>query len=468
LCIDIKKLRSEFPQDDIMNIINIFSVIATNPVSKMAIKRLLKKENGVTKLEILLEKYSRGELSGEFRIIHKLIETGLKVFGGSEDELKEKLRDAYWRRGFINVIRGIAEFGIKKPFIPGSPFLVVWDLTYACNLRCKHCYSTAGKPWKDELNWKEAIKAVDILADAGVTAIAFSGGEPLLRKDFFDIAAHASSKGMFTAIATNGTLITKDVAEKMKKAGIGFVQISLDGTKQTHEDFRGVKGIYDKVINGIKNAKNEGLTVCISTTATKLNAFDIPSIMDLAEGLGVEWFMLFNFIPTGRGDFEIDLTAEEKERFLRELWKRLKTTGINFMSTAPYYARIAIQEESKIVPTHFYNPKLEGRLKSLAEFIGGCGCGRFYVAMRANGDIEPCVFFPLKLANVKEFESGKDFLRFWKENKILKDLRDKDKIEVCGKCRYRYVCGGCRARAYAYFGDYMKADPGCVICFKNG
>lgn len=334
-------------------LINIFSVIATNPISKMAIRRLLKKENGVTKLEKLLERYSRGEkLDEEFRIIHKLINTGLKAFGGNEEELKEKLRDAYWRRGFTNVIRGIAEFGVKKPFIAGAPFLVVWDLTYACNLKCKHCYSTAGKPWRDELSKEEAIKAVDILADAGVTAIAFSGGEPLLRKDFFDIAGYASTKGMFVAVATNGTLITKEAARKIKEVGIGFVQISLDGTKQTHENFRGIKGIYDRVIEGIRNAESEGLTVCISTTATKLNAFDIPSMMDLAEELGVEWFMLYNFIPTGRGGFEIDLAAGEKEKLLRELWNRLKATGINFMSTAPYYARIAIQKESKVVPTH--------------------------------------------------------------------------------------------------------------------
>jgi len=132
----------------------------------------------------------------------------------------------------------------------------------------------------------------------------------------------------------------------------------------------------------------------------------------------------------------------------------------------PYYARVALQEESEIVPTHFYNPKLKGKSKRLAEFIGGCGCGRFYIAMRANGNIEPCVFFPLKLANIKDFGSGDDFLKFWRENKVLEDLRNKDKIEVCGKCKYRYVCGGCRARAYAYFKDYLAPDPGCIIAAK--
>ncbi|MBO8180997.1 MAG: radical SAM protein, partial [Archaeoglobus sp.] len=420
-----------------------------------------------TRLDKLLKAYAYGEdVDGEFKVLRRLINAGLKTFGGKEDELKEKLRDAYWRRGFASVLRGIAEFGVRKPFVPGAPFLVVWDLTYACNLRCKHCYSTAGKPWKDELSTEEALKAVDVLAEAGVTALAFSGGEPLIRKDFFEIASYASRKGMFVAVATNGTMITRDVAERMKECGVGFVQISLDGKKETHEQFRGIKGIYDRVVEGIKNARDAGLITCISTTATRLNLHDVPEIMDLAEELGVEWFMLYNFIPTGRGSFELDLTPEEKEELLRELWRRLKTTGINFMSTAPYYARIALQEESEVVPTHFYNPKLEGRLRSLAEFIGGCGCGRFYIAMKANGDIEPCVFFPLKLANIKEFTSGEDFLRFWRENEVLEKLRNKDEIEVCGKCRYRYVCGGCRARAYAYFKDYMKPDPGCKVAVK--
>lgn len=450
-----------------MNLVALFSIIATNPLSKRITKKLLEKDGETTKLDKLLKAYANGEdLSGEFRVIRYLIDAGLKAFGGREEDLKEKLKDAYWRRGFANVLRGIAEFGIQKPFVPGAPFLVVWDVTYACNLRCKHCYSTAGKPWKDELTTEEAMKAIDVLAEAGVTAVAFSGGEPLIRRDFFELASYASKHGMFVAVATNGTMITKEVAERMRESGISFVQISLDGKRDAHEEFRGIKGIYDRVIEGITNTRDADLITCISTTATKLNAHDIPEVMDLAEELGVEWFMLYNFIPTGRGSFEIDLTPEEKEELLRELWNRLKATGINFMSTAPYYSRIAIQEESEVVPTHFYNPRLEGRLRNLAEFIGGCGCGRFYVAMRANGDIEPCVFFPLKIANIKDFTSDEDFLRFWRENEVLKKLRNKDEIEVCGDCRFRYVCGGCRARAYAYFKDYMKPDPGCKVAVK--
>ena len=446
--------------------IEFFSLILGNPITKTAIKHSLKKDkDGVVKLDKFLKAYAEGQelKSLEFKTIKKLIDAGLKAFGGNETLLKERLRDAYWRRGFISVLRGLVDFGIRKPFVPGAPFLVVWDVTYRCNLKCKHCYSTAGKPWEDELSEDEAMRALKILADAGVTAIAFSGGEPLLRKDFFDLARTASDYGMFVALATNGTLLTKEIARKLKECKVWFVQISLDGTKESHERFRGIEGIYDKVIEGIRNCVDEGLITCISTTATKVNYQDVTKVMDLAEELGVEWFMLYNFVPVGRGDFEMDLSAEEREVLLKELWKRLKSTGINFMSTAPYYARIAMQEESDVVPTHFYNPNLEGKLKVLADFIGGCGCGRFYIAMRANGNIEPCVFFPLTLANIKDFKSGEDFLEFWKNNKVLNDLRNKDAIEICGDCRYRYVCGGCRARAFAYYKDYLKPDPGCII-----
>ena len=269
-----------------MDMISVFSMMVSNPISRMAIKKLLEKDDGkTTKLDKFLKAYAYGEKveNKEFEIIRGIIEKGVEAFGYNQEELKKNLRDPYWRNGFANVLRGIAEFGVRKPFVSGAPFLVVWDITYACNLRCKHCYSTSGIPWKDELNTEEALKAVDVLADAGVTIIAFSGGEPLVRRDFFQIARYAADKGMFVAVATNGTLITKDMAKKMKESGIGYVQISLDGKRETYEEFRGVKGIYDKVVEGIVNTKEAGLITCISTTATKLNIDDIPAVMDLQQ-----------------------------------------------------------------------------------------------------------------------------------------------------------------------------------------
>jgi radical SAM protein with 4Fe4S-binding SPASM domain len=252
----------------------------------------------------------------------------------------------------------------------------------------------------------------------------------------------------------------------MKKAGVEFVQISLDGANaESHNAFRGINGAFDKTVQGIKNCVNEKFFVEVSTTTTKYNYKEIPRIIEFSEKLGADWFMAFNFIPTGRGKdiVEMDLSPDEREEMLKLLWNELKTRKINVLSTAPQFARVALQQEEeekeKIVPTHFYNPKLAGQLVDLAEFIGGCGAGRFYMGMRANGDIQPCVFFPLKIGNILK----DDFEKLWINNKVLQDLRNKDLLKGCNTCYYRYYCGGCRARAYGYFNDYLAFDPGCIL-----
>jgi len=161
------------------------------------------------------------------------------------------------------------------------------------------------------------------------------------------------------------------------------------------------------------------------------------------------------------------LSPEEREALLKMLYGELKNPSrkIEILTTAPQYSRIALMEEGNskefIFPTHFANAQLGNQLISLADFIGGCGAGRYYIAMKANGDIQPCVFLPIKVGNIKELYNS--FEEWWKNNKILNDLRNKDILkENCGSCPFRYVCGGCRARAYAYFGDYLAPDPGCI------
>jgi radical SAM protein with 4Fe4S-binding SPASM domain len=396
-----------------------------------------------------------------------ILKTGGKAFGVESNVLKKKFSDPSWRKGLANVLTGIAFFGVQQPFIPGAPFLVVWDVTYACNLRCKHCYAQAGKSLKDELTTEEAKKVIDQLDHASVPIIAFSGGEPLVRKDFFELTRYTHDKGIYVAVATNATLITREKAREMKEAGIRFTQISLDGASaKTHDSFRGIKGVFKKTLQGIRNCVDEGFFVNIAATATKYNYKEIPKIIDLCEELGVNWFMLYNFVPTGRGKFiaENDLTPDEREEVLRVLWEKLRNGGrVNVLSTAPQFVRVALQTEigkhEKIVPSHFANLSLPGKLINLAEFLGGCGCGRVYCAIRANGDIEPCVFFPFKVGNIKE----DDFGELWRNNKILKELRNRDILDGnCGKCEYRYYCGGCRARAYGYKGNYLASDPGCI------
>lgn len=445
-----------------------------NPITRKMLSSLGFCENcGKNRLEVALELYvgARDDACFKCKMAEKalrgVLAAGGKAFGVETSSIKQKFRDPSWRKGLANVLSGIAYFGIKQPFVPGAPFLVVWDITYACNLKCKHCYAKAGKTLKDELSTEEAKRVIDQLDRASVPVIAFSGGEPLVRKDIFELTKYAHDKGIYVAVATNGTLITKEKAREMKEAGIQYTQISLDAaSSEIHDEFRGVEGMFDKTVQGIKNCVEEGFFVNVATTATSDNYEEIPKIIDLCEELNVDWFMLYNFVPTGRGEFirENDLTPEEREDVLKRLWERLKSgSSVNVLSTAPQFARVALQaelgEDKKIVPTHFSNPSFSGKLVNLAEFIGGCGCGRFYCAIRPNGNIEPCVFFPLTVGNIKEDK----FETLWRKNDIFKELRNKEILEdACGDCEYRHYCGGCRARAYGYTRNYLSGDPGCI------
>jgi radical SAM protein with 4Fe4S-binding SPASM domain len=474
-----------------------FKIVADNFLTRNFLKSLSKYchyDEG-NRLEVALELYVGVRENACFRcrfsrrILSPILRVASRAFGITESQLKEKFKDPYWRRGLSNVIKGIAWFGLRHPYVPGAPFQVVWNITRACNLNCMHCYENAGLLDGNELTTEEALKGIDLLADMGVLILAFSGGEPTLRPDILKLIQRSADRGMFTAVATNALLFaSRSKVKEFKKAGLQFAQISLDGlTPQTHDKFRGAPGAFRKTVQGIKNCVAEDLFVEIAATATRLNLKEIPDMIEFVEKLGVNWFMLYNFVPTGRGVdiIESDLTPEEREDILTMCWNRMKTAGIEVLSTAPQFARVAQEveahpittdkantvnpddcsgTEARVVPTHFYNPKLPGQLKRLADFIGGCGAGRFYISLEPNGDMFPCVFFPhedaVKVGNL--FKD--DFQSVWRNSKLLWQLRDKDKLrENCGSCDFRYTCGGCRARAYNYFGDVFAPDPGCVL-----
>ncbi|MGQ4892547.1 MAG: radical SAM protein [Candidatus Njordarchaeia archaeon] len=453
-----------------------------NRIVRNALKLLLKKNKRYNKtyLELGLETYT-----GEKRktmdprillsnlIVKRAIKTVLKSFDGDEEEVKEMLRKPYDRRAVAALIKGFLNFGIRKPFVPGAPFLVVWDYTYNCNLRCKHCYINAGVR-RPEMTLEERKKALDIMADAGVVSIAFSGGEPLMGPGIFDMIKAATDYGMFTAIATNGTLITKSVAEKLKKAGLGYAQISLDAPiPEVHDEFRGIPGAWERTVKGIKNAKEAGIMVEISTTITRHNIHLVDQMLELVKDLGVDYFMHFNFVPTGRGKeiLETDITPDQREALLKSFAKKLyEGFPVPTLSTAPQLARVTIQvgeelkTEKTVIGGHFYGFETQSKAKDVAEFLGGCGAGRLYISLEPNGDIQPCVFLPIKVGNILV----DDFEDLWLNSKVLNDLRDREKYEgFCGTCPFKYVCGGCRARAYAYYGDYLAPDPGCIYNKKE-
>jgi len=445
-----------------------------NPISRGLLRYVSKRNENGSKIELAMRKYVGDDVKMGiddklvYLVVKYALEKGADSFGFPREELKKSLKEPVVRRGMVNILEGIAEFGVQTPQTTAAPFLIVWDFTHRCNLKCKHCYQDADqKPFEDELSTEEAKAVIDQLFDIGVVAIAFSGGEPLARPDFFEIAEYAKSKDFYVAVASNGTLITPKIAKKLKKV-VDYIEISLDGFEKTHDSFRGMPNAWKLACRGIKNCVAAGIDTCVATTVTRLNYKEIPKLIEFVEkDLKARRMIFFNFVPTKRGKeiMKYDIEPREREKLLKFLYSKLidKECKLDIFSTAPQYARIAVEFGEACVPTHFVNKDaiemLKGRTKTLSEFIGGCGCARLYAALEPNGDIYPCVFLPLKVGNIRE----NSFKEIWKNSDTLKKLRDRNSFKGCGACKFKNICGGCRARAYGYFGDLQGPDPGCII-----
>jgi radical SAM protein with 4Fe4S-binding SPASM domain len=388
------------------------------------------------------------------------------------EKVAKLLADPYARRAVLNLTKSFAYLGIKKPISLYAPFLIVWDFTHKCNLQCKHCYSNSGAVQEEELTTAQALAVVEQLADAGVTALAFSGGEPLTRKDFFEVARHAADRGLYVSVATNGTLLSKENVQKIKQAGVNYLDISIDGAcAETHDEFRGVPGAFDKAVTGLKNCVEADLCVCIATTGTKNNFEELPAIIDFAENVGAERFTYFNFVPAGRGKahYDQDLSAEEREKHMRYLLARMsKGCKTTILTTAPQLARLGIQcqgsggtGEVTMSMAHMQTIKVTKKAVPLADFIGGCGAGRLYCSISPQGDVHPCVFLPVNVGNLK----AQKFQDIWLNSSLFNAFRNRGNLKgSCGGCSFKYICGGCRARSAAYHdGDMLNGDPGCIM-----
>ena len=390
----------------------------------------------------------------------------IKLLHLSEEEFEAGIRDPSVRRGVELILRSLLTYGVTVPQKLCAPFLIVWNFTNACNLRCKHCYQNAGpKPLPNELTFEEKLNVLNQLDEMEIPSIAFSGGEPTIHPDFIPIVKEASRRGIYTAVATNGlAFASESFTDKALKAGLNYVEVSLDSTDpKVHDEFRGIKGAWELAVKGIKNVvKHGGASTGIAMTLTKLNKDQIGDMVRLAEELGVTRVIFFNFIPTGRGKENVafDLTPEEREEALRWIYRESRRSSVQVVSTAPQLARVSWQmsQGEDVLPTHFSIPRSQ-TLRSLAEFIGGCGAGRIYAAIQPDGKVTPCVFMPIIVGDLRK----QTFKDIWENSEVMLKLRNKDLIKPpCGECPYRYVCGGCRARAYSYHGDYLAPDPGCL------
>ncbi len=338
------------------------------------------------------------------------------------------------------------------------PRLIAWEITRNCNLDCLHCRASSVKQCEpDELTTEEGKALIDNIAGFAKPVLILSGGEPLERPDVYELAAYGDKAGLRVVLATNGTLVSREAAQKLKDVGIKRVSISIDGAcAKSHDAFRGLTGCFDQALAGIENLKAAGLSFQINTTITKRNLTEIPAIADLGIGLGADALHIFLLVPTGRGkEIEGDeIPPEEYERVLNWFYDKQKEVTISLKATcAPHYFRImrqrARQEGIKITPqTHGFEAMTKGCL-------GGSG----FCFISYKGDVCPCGYLPALAGNVRK-QSFKDI---WFNSAVFADMRDANLLKgKCGRCEYRKVCAGCRARAYAATGDYLEEEPYCT------
>lgn len=322
--------------------------------------------------------------------------------------------------------------------------LVSWNTTNACNQNCAHCYRDAGAARQEELDTKEAVALIDQVAAAGFKIFIFSGGEPLLREDIYELVAYACQKGLRPVFGTNGTLITAAVARRLKEAGAAVMGISLDSTDPAaHDRFRRTSGAWEAAVAGMRYCAEAGLPFQVHTTVMEWNYDEVEALTDLAVQLGARGHHVFFLVPTGRA-VEIEhttLRAAAYEPLLRRLLEKQQTVGIEVKPTcAPQFMRIARQ------------------LGIPVKYARGCLAGLSYCLIDPVGNVQACAYLDIVAGNIRE----KPFDVIWRTAEIFVRLRTRKYDGACGMCEYQDVCGGCRARAYYYHGDYMAEEPWCL------
>jgi heme b synthase len=350
------------------------------------------------------------------------------------------------------------------------PRVVAWEITRQCNLNCLHCRAAAEDiEYSGELTTAECMTQVDELVKLHASTLILTGGEPLMRADAFDIAAYATSRGLRTVMAVNGTLMTPEVAERMKLAGISRISVSLDfPTAEDHDRFRGEPGAFVSSLAGIRVARNAGIEVQINTTITRLNVAYLDDMLTLALDLGAVAFHPFLLVPTGRGKAMADqeLSGEDYERTLNWIYDRQRELQdrIFFKPTdAPHYLRVLRQraacEDAPNLPGHGHPRNPHGSQGGLATLSRGCLAGIGFMFISHVGDVQGCGYLSVVAGNVRQ----QSLSTIWNESPLFNDLRRFDDLKgKCGLCEYRRVCGGCRARAYEATGDYMEEEPYCI------
>ncbi|MBI3966806.1 MAG: TIGR04053 family radical SAM/SPASM domain-containing protein [Chloroflexi bacterium] len=337
--------------------------------------------------------------------------------------------------------------------------MLYWELTRACELACRHCRAEANCHRDPrELTTDEGFRLLDRLRNFGepLPHLVFTGGDPLKRPDLYELIGHAKSLGFTTAITPSGTYaLTQEIVGKLKEAGIWMMALSLDGsTPERHDTIRGVNGSYEWTLRAAHWARSIGLPFQINTVICSDNAEDLPSMLDLVGSIGADRWSLFFLIGTGRGKVLQELSPEETERLMTWLYYIAPTVPFMIKTTeAPHYRRVVMQQQTAA--------KRAGEVVSEMPSVRrgfGIRDGNGVMFISHIGEIYPSGFLPLSAGNVRL----SDPVARYRESRLFQSLRDPDQFHgKCGYCEYRQICGGSRARAYAYTCDPLDADPLC-------
>ncbi|MGD8257522.1 MAG: 12,18-didecarboxysiroheme deacetylase [Desulfobacterales bacterium] len=346
--------------------------------------------------------------------------------------------------------------------------VVVWNVTRRCNLKCVHCYAHAKDiPFDDELTMDQGKNLITDLAKFGAPVILFSGGEPLVRRDLPELAAFAVEKGMRAVISTNGTLITSTMAHTLKKIGLSYVGISLDGMEEINDRFRGVKGAFKSALSGIENCQEAGIKVGLRFTINKFNVTEIPKLFQLLEDMNIPRICFYHLVYAGRGTdlvkedlshaatrTALDLIIDETKR-LHDKGKPKEVLTVDNHADGPYIYLRLLKE----------NPERAKEVLELLKWNEGNNSGRGIGCVSWNGDVHADQFWRhYSFGNIKD----RPFSEIWMDSSepMMKRLKAKKKYVKgrCASCRWLDVCGGnFRVRSEAVTGDVWAPDPACYL-----
>ena len=346
--------------------------------------------------------------------------------------------------------------------------VVVWNVTRRCNLKCVHCYAHAKNiPFDNELTTEQGKQLIEDLADFGSPVMLFSGGEPMMRPDLPELAAYAVEKGMRTVISTNGTLITPEKARTLKKIGLSYVGISLDGMQEINDRFRGMAGAFRQALEGINNCQKAGIKVGLRFTINKFNVSEIPKIFRLLEEMDIPRICFYHLVYAGRGsglvkeDLDhaatraaVDLIIDETLR-LHEIGKPKEVLTVDNHADGPYVYLRLLRE----------NPQRARQVMELLKYNEGNNSGRGIGCVSWDGEVYADQFWRhYSFGNVKE----RPFSEIWMDTSepLMGKLKEKKKHVTgrCASCRWLDICGGnFRVRAEAVTGDVWAPDPACYL-----